>query len=425
MTNFTEYKNLCIIPFVHISSKPDGRLRLCAKSPQEFSEPHLKKGFFLGRNTLNEIWNSKSLRDIRLKMLKGEKLDICSKCWKLEKVGRRSKRIKDNEKFLNKYKDRLLEAEKNHGFLSKKPVYLDLRLGNHCNLKCRTCNPLFSSLWYKELKKYEHENPLIPENVNFNTLNSMKEFKKDWYKTTVMHDMIEEISPDLELVYISGGEPFLIKEHEMFLDQFIKRGFQKNIQINLNTNLTYLNQSMLKKLSLFKKVLFMPSIDAYGKRNDWLRSPSRFSRIERNFKEILNLPENVEIIIHCTVSVFNVLYLHKLLEWLNDILKESSTQRQVHCVIETIFAPVEQHVSVLPRSLKKQAIKNLEKIRQNYKKLFFKDTIIGLINILKTSMEDTQETIQLRKQLKKEIQVIDKWRGENFFSVFPEFVNQL
>ena len=417
------FKNLCIVPFVHLSSKPSGQARICCFSKDYITNSAGEK-LSLGKESFDNIWNSHFLRDIRMNMLKGKKIEGCNNCWNEEKMGKQSKRIKENKKYLNKYKDRLLEAEKNHGFLSKKPVYLDLRLGNHCNLKCRTCNPLFSSLWYKELKKYEHENPLIPENVNFNTLNSMKEFKKDWYKTTVMHDMIEEISPDLELVYISGGEPFLIKEHEMFLDQFIKRGFQKNIQINLNTNLTYLNQSMLKKLSLFKKVLFMPSIDAYGKRNDWLRSPSRFSRIERNFKEILNLPENVEILLNCTLSVFNILYLDELSNWLSRVIKESKRSVRIH--LDVLHQPVEQHISVLPVNLKIKAIGKIEEIIKNEEKyLFKKKDVTAICNLLQNLKEDSKKIISLREQLKKEIQVIDKWRGENFFSVFPEFVNQL
>ena len=56
------------------------------------------------------------------------------------------------------------------------------------------------------------------------------------------------------------------------------------MRIEINTNLTYINQSMLQNLCFFKEVLLSPSIDAYGDKNDWIRSPSRFSKIEKNMK---------------------------------------------------------------------------------------------------------------------------------------------
>ena len=38
------------------------------------------------------------------------------------------------------------QAIENDGVVNDSPVYLDLRFGNKCNLKCRMCDPLFSTL---------------------------------------------------------------------------------------------------------------------------------------------------------------------------------------------------------------------------------------------------------------------------------------
>ena len=38
-----------------------------------------------------------------------------------------------------------------------KITYLDLTLGNICNLQCKTCNPWSSHNWLKEVKELPHQ----------------------------------------------------------------------------------------------------------------------------------------------------------------------------------------------------------------------------------------------------------------------------
>ena len=365
------------------------------------------------------------MREVRTKMLNGEKLPECQNCWDEEKYGKKSKRIRMNKKFFQIYKHRLEEAQKNKGYVSESPAYLDLRLGNTCNLKCRTCNPGFSSSWSKELKKHEtdlnHKNALQIYQNDFRVSKDMT----TWYKTDIFFNTVKEIGKDLRLLYLSGGEPFLIKEHHVFLNYFLEQGFAKDIIVIINTNLTHLDQIFLEKLTHFKSVELDVSIDAYGKKNDWIRFPSQFTKIEKNLRTILQLPENVKISINCTVSVYNVLYLSELIVGAYKIA-DKLRKDGLPVYIDTLHQPEIQHISVLHPALKRLAIERLEQIVQQRDIVHMQRAdVISIIKILQYSMEDTEEIQNLRAQLKEHTRIIDGWRNENFLSVFPEFIGYL
>ena len=418
-------KNLCVIPFVHLSSKPNGAVRLCCFSTKYIKDKSGNQLFF-GKNSFKEIWNSYGLKQTRKKMLNNDKLSECQHCWDEEANGKISKRMRENKKYLKSITNQLSFARNNQGSVLENPSYLDLRLGNQCNLKCRTCNPLFSSLWHKELEKNEKtmsENSLL-KNTYQNDFNKAKKEGNYWYEKEVFFNTVKQINPDLRRIYISGGEPLLIQSQHLFVDHFLKTGVYKKITVDMNTNLTYLDQSLLKKLAQFKRAHFSVSIDAYGNKNNWIRSPSKFSKIEKNMEKILNLSGNIEVSINCTVSVYNILYLSELIDWSRDIAKKLNKEIPI-IHFDLLHQPFFQQISVLPFSLKEKTIDRLNYIKD--KQLFpseIKD-INSLINILQSSLQKNSKEQILRHQLKEHTRILDQWRNENFFSVFPEFRGHL
>ena len=413
-------KSFCIIPFIHLTSKPNGAVRLCCFSKKYIKDKDGKQLFF-GKDSFEKIWNGHEMRNIRISMLNGKKLSECQNCWDEEKNGKESKRIRENRRFFENHKDRLETAQKNKGYLSKYPSYLDLRLGNKCNLKCRTCNPLFSSSWYRELKKHEKD---MNRNATLrNTYESdfnMSENVTDWYKTKEFFDLIKEIRKDLRLIYISGGEPFLIRDQHLFIDYFLKTGVYKNISINMTTSLACLDRSLLKKLTKFKKLHLSASVDAYGDKNNWMRSPSQFPAIDQNMNTVLQLSGNVQISINCTVSVYNILYIRDLIIWSRRIAEKSGGDIPI-VYFDMLHSPKLQHIRVLPPSLKKTAIKRLQSIIEEIE-LFptEKEDINSLIKTLGSTKEN-DDVQALRTQLKEHTKMLDQWRNEDFFSVFPDF----
>ena len=225
---------------------------------------------FLGTHAWEEIWNGDDIRNIRRKMLEGQKLDFCKQCWDEEKAGKISKRRKENKHYLKQNKERV-KAAKDRGYACEQPFYLDLRMGNLCNLKCRTCNPEFSSSWQSEIKSMSEDtkNNSILHNASGSYLKGsllIAEGMTKWYKNGNILEEIKGMSQSLKNIYFTGGEPLFIKEIEHLIDYFLKTGDSRHIELHFNSNITKLTSSFLEKMRSFLRVKFGASIDAYGKK---------------------------------------------------------------------------------------------------------------------------------------------------------------
>ena len=80
--------------------------------------------------------------------------------------------------------------------------YLDLKLGNICNLKCRICGTHSSSKWIAEQQHYDKEDKHEETHIRHSWPETNKEF---WQQ-------LEELLPTLEYIDFTGGEPFMIKD---------------------------------------------------------------------------------------------------------------------------------------------------------------------------------------------------------------------
>ena len=196
----------------------------------------------LNKNPITKILNSDSFKELRLKMLNGEKPEACNGCYKAEEFGVPSKRNIESQKFGLSLDD--LRARTNSsGEITADIEYAELRLGNLCNLKCRTCNPNSSSKWNSEYGPMQEQLPFITKydlKADFNWAVN-EEFWADFLKNS-MH---------LKLLYINGGEPTLIKQHWTFLEKLIETGKSSNIEIKYNINMTYLPDNAF---TIWKKI---------------------------------------------------------------------------------------------------------------------------------------------------------------------------
>src|SRR4051812_2511989 len=134
--------SICPVPWINLSLDVDGTSRPCCKfdhasdrSPYQLA--NLKDG------TLQEVWNSEGMVKLRRDFRDGIKPDECATCWREEDAGTKSYR--------QTFQDGRTAAAINFDDLTPPaPVTLDVKLTNVCNLKCRICGPVASSLWLKE-----------------------------------------------------------------------------------------------------------------------------------------------------------------------------------------------------------------------------------------------------------------------------------
>ena len=375
----------CILPWMHLATNSSGNLRVCCNSTPGKNLIRKDDGspYKLYSDDLLEAWNSPVYKKIRQEFLNGKKPDMCQRCFREEEVG-----IESARQFVNSKWKEDLQYDNNAPFNIK---YIDLRLGNLCNLKCRMCNPFASNQWIKEWS-------LINEALTTDEVIRLKkmgwpEYKRTWENIIPLIHSVEEI-------YLTGGEPTIIKEQHKILDYCIENKIAKNIKLKYNTNLTNIPEHLINKWKQFKVVQLNCSIDATGDLDRYIRYPSDWKTIEQNFTDLNNL-DNVNTEIHCTVQMYNILRIQELIEWV--LLKNCKIYFNI------LNHPDCLNIRVLPVNLKKVVVDNL-KIYYDVPK------VKGIIDYMLA-----EDWIDKLEDFCTYTQKLDYSRNENLKNLIPEF----
>ena len=391
-------KTFCILPWMSIATSPSGSLRLCCNSV-----PY--KNLILKPNgapykiydNLKEAWHSPTYKQIRRQMLNGERLKMCAYCFQKEDALSESPRLFFNKQWMFDYEDSETPE--------MKVKYLDIRLGNLCNLRCRMCNPYTSNQWIKEWDKLAELNasPSIKpfaqdEKKRFKNLNYPE--KIDFPKFV---KYIKSSEWDLSEIYFTGGEPMLIEQHYVFLNELIKQDLSQNMILKYNTNITKFSIKKLYCWKFFKRIRLHISIDGFGKLNNYIRYPSQWNKIEENMKKINILNKeifNITTEIHITTQMYNILSMTELLSWIKD--------KNMDVVFNILDYPECLNIQVLPADLKKKAAKELLLFQNDF-------PVTEVINYM--TKEDQSHYLG---DFFHYTDFLDKSRNQNIDEVLPE-----
>ena len=242
----TGSKTFCILPWIHVATRPNGDARLCCGSnASQATNGIMDAGLVkkengmpanFGKESLQSAWNNKYMRDVRKTMLEGKIPLSCFKCFEEESKGIVSKRIWETY-YWNEEKleiDQLVKETTQDGEVPPTIRYLDLRLGHTCNLKCVMCSPHDSSRWVQD------HDQLIKSTESKIVLHQMSwdknSFDNYWYEKPELWEEIFDQIPNIRQLYFAGGEPLMIKEHKNFLEEIIRRGYADNITVRYNSN---------------------------------------------------------------------------------------------------------------------------------------------------------------------------------------------
>lgn len=308
-----ESKTFCVLPFMHMATNASGVYRVCCNSTPGKNQilDEQGKAMHLAKDDIETVWHSKFYQDLRQQFIDGDRPEICQRCFSEEDAGVKSARQSFNEAW---HTDDI-EIAPNPKNIDIR--YVDLRLGNLCNLKCRMCNPYASSQWIKEWNQVVDTAELVP-NVKLSEDEIRRLSNMDWFENSKVWDNIAKIADTIEEIYLTGGEPTLaVKQYDLF--QYLHdKGLSQNIRLKYNTNLTNIPEQMTWHWHRFKLVKVNASIDAVGELDRYVRYPSAWNKIEENFIKLRRL-RNTRMQIHSTVQTYNALNLHKMYEWCDSI----------------------------------------------------------------------------------------------------------
>ena len=287
----TKSKHFCILPWLHLHAFPDGRAYPCCMGSWFEPVGNLRK------QTMEEVWNDEPLRQMRQNMMQDKSCKECTKCYEQEESGFMSMRLSQNKELGHNID--MVDHTESDGSAPFKLKYYDIRFSNLCNLACRSCGDIFSSNWVKESKKYGWS-PKDKPNVEY----------AGRYEMDMWDQMLPHID-NIEQIYFAGGEPLMMKEHYMFLEELIKRG-KTDVRLIYNSNFTELKFKQKDVLHMWKEfsdVSIGASLDAMGPRAEIMRYGTKWSQVEENRIRMLEVCPQVDFYISATLSVFNAFHI--------------------------------------------------------------------------------------------------------------------
>jgi sulfatase maturation enzyme AslB (radical SAM superfamily) len=303
-------KTFCPLPWTHLATHPHGSVTLCCESDMtnRASEAQdLPREFITLHNTtydFEKIMNSDLFKQVRKDMLDGKMPAPCTKCYKLEALGNESKRTRDTKLLDFNLEDAQSITQKDGTLTEVNFEFIELRLGNICNLACRSCNPQSSSKWIRDWEKLNER--------KFDTPQSMF----DWPLDERFWASLAEHCNNTRKVYINGGEPLLVDKHMRFLEFLIEKDLAKKITLVYSTNSTIINDKYINLWKEFEQVEFMVSIDDLEDRNSYLRHPAKWDKTIEAFDWLHSLGHKSYVL--QTVSIMNIYYIKEAWEYWNN-----------------------------------------------------------------------------------------------------------
>jgi MoaA/NifB/PqqE/SkfB family radical SAM enzyme len=298
-----------MLPWISIEASPMGTTRPCCLAQEEITDAAGIK-IDLRTRTLQDAYRSEYMQTLRQQFRAGEQPATCRMCWEEEAAGRDSKRIHSRV--------RLKELYAQVDWQNDTPDqlwFLDLKLGNICNLKCRICGSWSSSKWAAEEMDYLPAGADKKSHIAYQWLRA-----GTWpEESTDFWNNLKALLPNIRYFEFTGGEPWLIQEHFDLLQYAADQGYSRNIDIHYNTNGTQTPLPHVPQWNQFGRVDIAFSIDNVGKRFEYERYGAKWdevnSNIDRTHFAKKDMCPNITTQLCFTINIQNVYYLDELLAW--------------------------------------------------------------------------------------------------------------
>lgn len=307
--------SFCVYPWMHQMVDPSGDLRLCCSASTSMGT----------YETIKEDWNSSEMQEVRRDMIMGKPIKGCQRCYDHEGYGVVSSRQRAAMRYGHRpaFHENFKYSVENDMKVESAPFYIDVRFGNLCNLVCKMCDPWSSTQIIKDRTKLKK---LDPDGYAEQIGDSAEYQVMDWYKDENFWDIMEEYLPHIREIYLTGGEPTLIEENIQFLQRCIDLGYAKTISLSFNSNMTNINQNLIDVCKQFQYVGFSASIDGTGLIDEYIRYPSKWSKIKENLIKLWDVAREPDgdffISINLVVQAYNILSLPDIFSELIELDRE-------------------------------------------------------------------------------------------------------
>ena len=442
---------------MNLNSNTDGSVKICCAQNENM---HLKKDddttFNLYEDDISEVWNSKHIQDIRKRLLNGEQIQECNVCWNVENAEKdygghnapKSTRLDSIQSYmeddgifswLRESIEKNMQSTLEDGWVDETLKSLELRLGNHCNLKCNMCWGYSSSRINSErlhlLQSKDKDMPSwlfdmwYPSEYDISKINMM------WHEDPKFLENFKKVASKLKRLYVTGGEPSIIEANTKIINHLIDIG-NKECHVSFTTNLITWNLDLYEKLEFFDRSEVQVSMDGYRKSQEYIRYGSDWRTVSDNFKKLIQLPDKVRIQVYNVFQIYNMFETYKLMKWMDSLSTSGVLKRNVGFYSILIDQPLYLRTNLMPWSIRDKAMRLYREFYDystyNNEYLDFHGNANRIISYLESNWEPhgsydkycqgiEQTELNQRKMFYQYTYYMDKVRNTGFFRTFLEF----
>jgi MoaA/NifB/PqqE/SkfB family radical SAM enzyme len=379
--NYAMPATMCGFPFSHLEIDHQGVAKPCCVFNDRVGQ--------VPTQSINEIFYSAKMRQLRNDFLNGTRPAGCSVCWANEYHGHVSHRQAN----LKLYESKLYSK-----WITAPAVYsLDLKPGNVCNFKCRICNSRFSSLYAGE-QLANSDSPKTKIKIQ-NLINGSRWFEND----EKFIQEFEEFLNQIENLDFYGGEPFLLKNLYRVLNKAVELNRAQHIRLHFNTNGSIFAHHLIDTFKKFKQIDLAISVDNIGPRFELERGGS-WQEVAETIKKLKHLPhDQINVYLYTTVNIQNVFYLDEIYAW--------AQTHGLNIVLNFLLFPQFLSIAHMTPEAKELVITKFQHSR-----------ILELQNI---STRVKQSPGSDGQEFRDYMQKLDNWRNENFNLTHSEIANAM
>lgn len=428
----------CILPWSSIEINPSGDFKVCCFSG--VSSDSNRQGNDYGMcldddgnvmniltHSIKDALNSKYHKELRLAQSKNERHEICKVCWDRDDANAAKNQQTTSLRYYRSFVHlpNLKNAIPIHvaptvmqedGSIDEIPISLDLRFTNVCNMKCIMCNPQYSNMWYEDEAKLTGKMSFNVDSKVYNITVDNGVYKSDmtpWHDSPIWWDKFDEIKHRVKHIYLTGGEPFIMKGHDVLLDNLIESNLSSEVILEYDTNLTVINDKILSKLDKFKRVILSISCDDINEQYELIRFGGKFETMTQNLEKLKARGIHIRHITSCT-GIYSLYSPFRLYDYFSKLGYKVFSFRMLR-------APEHTDISYLPDHLK---LKMIDVYANSNLPLMWKNFYIGHFENTMGKYTEEECVAHVLRHIKF-LDSLDEIRGTDWKKTFPEIVELL
>lgn len=371
---FKQTKHFCSAPWGLLQVKEAGEIDICVKS----SIKHIGN---IQHDNIDDILNNPERLSLKQDLLNDVETVSCKKCNQLENQGDGTNQYGHIRSEYNKL---LKTVDIDYNNINEFVLgALDLHWSSVCDLKCITC-------WAKQSSSIAVEQNKQPRHTP--SKNALE-----------LIDWIDKNQSTLQEVYLSGGEPTLIKYNLNLLQRLEKRN---TLQIRVNSNMMWgQDNAILREILKFPNIVFTCSFDDRFDRFEYIRRGASWKKCIDNIKFLQSF-SNVDIRINSVFSVLTGITIVDTIDYFSDMGIDNFTINQ--CSMDHTYLRCRN----LPKLVKEISQKNIIAAKNKY---FSNLNLVGQFNNCLAELDEKNS-----EDYKFYLDGIDKIANTNWKKLFKE-----